>query len=437
MADGMGEIGTCQTRAVMKTVLVITVGGTADPIMKAVEEVCRESREVTVFLLYGRPFPGQKASPFEVANEAKQKGEEGGVAVRLFEAADPEDVNACLSVARDIFREAADAERVIVNFTGGTKVLSAAAVHAALTEPLSGSLVLDYTGGALRDPHGRVLRDAMRVVRSERTATDEILQQVLERLKRADYRAACLLGERLPDLGRGGFVKEAAVALYLWDEFDYESSVRILRRLYEPAKVLSDDEHLSRLTALAIRLLEPGNRLCALLPVLRQARQGQVPVSSVAGHFPLLVADALENASRRLDERRATDSVLRSYRAVEVAVQSRVLQNGINPWRPDWQAVEEQTMQGYLDLLNATQPPKDLALSTGLTLLEALGQALSEEKKRGLDDLRQSRNHSYLEHGYQRLKVEDAWRLNGYAVSLCEDLLGSSLDAARASVRHS
>lgn len=227
------------------------------------------------------------------------------------------------------------------------------------------------------------------------------------------------------------------MALYLWDEFDYESSVRILRRLYEPAKVLSDDEHLSRLTALAIRLLEPGNRLCALLPVLRQARQGQVPVSSVAGHFPLLVADALENASRRLDERRATDSVLRSYRAVEVAVQSRVLQNGINPWRPDWQAVEEQTMQGYLDLLNATQPPKDLALSTGLTLLEALGQALSEEKKRGLDDLRQSRNHSYLEHGYQRLKVEDAWRLNGYAVSLCEDLLGSSLDAARASVRHS
>jgi CRISPR-associated protein (TIGR02710 family) len=421
----------------MKTVLVVTVGNTADPILKAVEETRQENGEALVFLLYGRPFSGQKPSPFDVANVAKQKCEEVGVAVRLFEAADPEDINASLAVARDIFREAADVERVVVNFTGGTKVLSAAAVHAALTEPLGGELKLDYTGGAVRDEQGRVLREAMRVVRSERTATDEILQQVLNRLKQANYREARLLAERLPERGKSGFVRKAVQALYLWDEFDYEAATEILRRLCEVAKALSDDEQASPLAALVTRLLEPGNRLCALLLALRRAQQRQTALESEGQHFSLLVADTLESALRRLHEGRATDSVLRSYRAVEVTIQAQLLQSGINPWRPDWQTVREETMKRYLELLNTTYPPRDLALSNGLALLEAMGRTFSEEEQKCLEDLRQLRNHSYLEHGYQRLKVEDARRLNGYAVALCEKLLGGSLDTFRASVRHS
>lgn len=420
----------------MKTVLVITVGGTADPILKAVEEASQEGEEVTVFLLYGRPFPDQKPSPFDVASEAKKMGEGTGVPMRLFEAADPEDISACLAVVRDIFREAAEAERVIVNFTGGTKVLSAAAVHAALTESLTGKLVLDYTGGLVRDEQGRVLRDWMRVVRSERTMTDEILQQVLERLRRANYREARLLAERLPERGRAGFVKRAAEALYLWDDFDYGDAVQILRRLYEPAKMLSDDEHLSSLATLVARLLEPGNHLFTLLPALRRVHQGQTALGSEAQHFPLLIADALENALRRVHEERATDSVLRSYRAVEMAVQARLLQSGVNPWRPDWHVVPQDAMQRYLALLNATQPPRDLALTAGLTLVEAMGQGLTDNARKSLDDLRQLRNYSYLEHGYQRLKVDDAHRLNDYAASLCEELLGGPLETLRKSVRH-
>lgn len=418
----------------MKTALIITVGTTAEPILKAIEEVRQESGALRVFLLYGRPLPEQKPSPFEVANEAKRKGEEAGATVRLFEAANPEDVDVCLAAMRSIFREAIDAERVIVNFTGGTKVLAAAAVHAALAEPLSGSLVLDYTGGPVRDAQGRVVRDAMRTVRSERTATDELLQQVLQRLKRADYRAARLLGEHFPERGRGGFAKKAAEALYLWDEFDYESSVQILRRLYEPARLLSDDEQVSALTTLVIRLLEPGNRLYTLVQALRQER---APAWSEIEHFPLLIADALESASRRLDEERATDSVLRSYRAVELALHMRLLQKGIKPWRPDWHGVPEDTMKRYLALLNGTQPPRQLALYTGWTLLEAMGQTFREDKQQRLKDLQQSRNSCYVEHGYQRIKVEDGRRLNEYAATLCEELVGQSLDAARRSVRHS
>jgi hypothetical protein len=276
----------------------------------------------------------------------------------------------------------------------------------------------------------------MRVVRSERTMTDEILQQVLERLRRGNYREARLLAERLPERGRAGFVKRAAEALYLWDDFDYESAVQILRRLYEPAKMLSDNEHLSPLTVLVTKLLEPGNHLCAVLAELRKAQHGQPVSGKELQHFPLLIAEALENSLRRLQEGRATDSVLRSYRAVEIAVQARLLEKGINPWRPDWHVVPQEAMQRYLALLNATQPPRDLALTAGLTLVEAMGQGLTDNARKSLDDLRQLRNYSYLEHGYQRLKVDHAHRLNDYAAALCEELLGGTLEALRKSVRH-
>lgn len=421
----------------MKKALIITVGNTADPILKAIKEEYKESGDITVFLLYGRPFPGQKnPSPFDIANKAKQECEEIGVAVRLFEAADPEDINASLSVARDIYRRAFDAEQVIVNFTGGTKVLSASVVHAALTEPLSGGLILDYTGGPQRDDQGRVIREAMRVVRSERTATDEILQEVINKIRLGNYRDAHLLSEHLPQKGKGGFVKRAAQALYLWDEFDYEAATENLQRLNEPAKVLSDDEYLSPLAAIIIKLLEPGNRICQLLSLLRKAQQGQIPSKSAIEHFPLLVADAIENSRRRLQEERATDSVLRSYRAVEITVQARLIHNGINPWRPMWQSVDQETIRQYLELLNATQPPRDIALSTGLVLLEVMGQTLSEEQQKWRGDLQQLRNYSYLEHGYQRLKVVDAQRLNNYATAICRELLGDTLNNLQTLLRH-
>ncbi len=421
----------------MKKTLIITAGSTADPILKAIDEEYQSGQEVVVFLLYGRPFPGQKPpTPFDVANQAKQRCDEKGVSVRLIEVADPEDINRSLDVARDVFRQAANAERVVVNFTGGTKVLSAAVVHAALTEPLGGELILDYTGGQVRDTHGRVSREAMQLRRSERTATDEILQQVLERLRRANYREAKLFAERLPDQGKAGFVTKATVAFSLWDEFDYEGSVTILRRLYEPAKALSDDDRLSELARVVARLLEPGNRLSSLVSLLRKAQNEKANLGEMATDLPLLVADALENSWRRLQEERPTDSVLRSYRAVEVAVQIRLLQNGISPWLPQWQEMDVNTVKRFLELQKTTQPPPTLALTAGLNLLEAMGHSLGKEGRKRLTDVQQSRNYSYLEHGYLRLATGDAERLHKYACDLCSELLSDSLEALRQSVRH-
>lgn len=426
----------------MKKAMIVTVGNTADPILKAIEEAHGEGEEVIAFLIYGRPFPGQNPSPFDVAYQAKQKAEELGVAVQLLEAEDPEDINACLQISRIVLLMAAAADCMIVNFTGGTKVLSAAIVHAALTESLGGNLVLDYTGGPIRDPQGRVLREAMRVVRSEKTATEEQLRQVLDSLQRANYREAHLLAERLPELGRSRFVKQAVEALCLWDEFDYMAAYsgpdhRGLCTLQEFAKMLSDDRNLAGLAGLVDRLREPGKQLNALVPVLNRIHQGKPWIKKEVEQLPLMVADALENSRRRLQEGRPTDSVLRAYRAVEVAVQARLLQEQINPWHPQWQEVDGEAKQRYLGLLKMAQPPIHLSLFNSLKLLEAMEQqGISEDmydKQRSLQGLR---NDSYLEHGYQRLTTGQAQHAHSYAEVLCAELLGGSLEGLRESVRH-
>lgn len=421
----------------MSTVLILTVGTTADPLLKAVEERRAEDPDLSVYLLYGRPFPGQDPNPFDVASQVRQRATGLGLRAETREVPNPEDIDTCLQVGRSVLREVAGAERVVVDFTGGTKPLSAALVHAALTEPLSGQLVLEYTGGQLRDPAGRVLREAMHLRRSKRTATDDLVRQVLDLLGRFAYREARLLASRLPDLGRAGFVRRAVEALYAWDEFDYEASVQSLRHLYEAARAMQDVSEIGHVAKLLCRLLEPGNRLERLIRDLRGLQDGEGRPFPPLDATALLVADALENAARRLGEGRPTDCALRAYRAVESAVQAQLLSRRINPWRPNWDGLERSVLDRYLEALGKRGLPWDLALTTGLRLLETLEGPLPVHLQDRLQDLQRHRNRSYLEHGYQRIDRASAERLLGYAEELCAQILGMDMTELRSSVTHS
>ncbi|MFN3286690.1 MAG: TIGR02710 family CRISPR-associated CARF protein [bacterium] len=418
----------------MATALLLTVGTTPDPLVKAIEE--QQGSDVVVFLLYGRPFPGQDPSPFDVAQQVKSRAAELGVRAEPREVADPEDLDVCLQAARGVLREAAAADRVVVDFTGGTKPLSAALVHAALTEPIAGGLVMEYTGGAVRDPAGRVVREAMRVRQSERTATEETTRQVLDLLRRSAYREARYLASRLPDTGRSGFVRSCVEALYAWDEFDYEAARDLLVRNRPVARALGDLPELVALATLVGRLLDPANRLVDVSRRLHQLQDGHAKDWPRPEDVALVAADTLENAARRLAEGRPTDSVLRAYRAVETAVQARLLANRINPWRPDWEALDPARRSEYELALEGRPLPPELALTTGLRLVEVLEGPLPEDLTKFLRDIQFNRNRSYLEHGYHRVQEADARRLLGHAHDVCAHLLRTDLAVLRGRVAH-
>lgn len=420
----------------MATVLLLTVGTTADPLVKAIEEQLHDHPDLVVYLLYGRPFPGQEPSPFEVAQQVKDRAAQLGVRAEPREVPDPEDLDACLQAARGALREASGADLVVVDFTGGTKPLSAAVVHAALTEPVAGSLVMEYTGGVVRDSAGRVVREAMRLRRSERTVTEEITRRVLDLVRRSAYREARYLAGRLPEAGRAGFVRSCVDALYAWDEFDYDTARDLLVRNYAAARALGDVGELAPLAGVVQRLLEPASRLVDTSRRLHRLQDGHGKDWPQPEDVALLAADALENAARRLAEGKPTDTVLRAYRAVETAVQARLLANRVNPWRPDWDRLDPARRSEY-ELALAGRLPQELALTTGLRLVEVLEGPLPGTLAEFLRDIQFNRNRSYLEHGYHRVQEADARRLLGYAHEVCAHLLKVDLAGLRARVTHS
>lgn len=421
----------------MGTILILTVGTTADPLVKAVEEHRKRTNDLRVYLLYGRPLPDQEPSPLEIAYEVRRRAAELGVHAEPREVSDPENLDVCLQAARSLIQSIPGGQRIVIDFTGGTKPLSASVVHAALREPLDAlELVFEYTGGPVRDQAGRVIREAMQIRTSERTATEETLRQVLGQLCRFAYRDARVLAQRLPGTGRGGFLRAVVEALYAWDEFDYETSLESLRRHREAAGALSEDEELAPVSRLALTLSAAGEQLVRAVRILRPLQDTKHPATwPTREALELLVADALENAARRLAEGRFTDSVLRSYRAVESAVHARLLAEQINPWHPDWNRVDSAIRDRYQNLLGG-RLPVDLALRAGLKLVEVIQGSFSSDLENRLRDLQKTRNYSYLEHGYNRVGEDDARRLLSYAKEWCAHLLGRDLEEICQTVSH-
>lgn len=418
----------------MATALVLSVGTTSEPLKKAVDEVAGEG-DVCVYLIYGRPFSGQYPNPFEIAQEVCEYVRGKGIRVEPREVPEPEDFEESLKVARQILGEVKNYERIIVNYTGGTKAMSAALVHASLTSPLAGELELHYVGGQVRDKNGRVIREAMETRKQTRTLTHERMRLVLEAIGQYRYEIANNLAELLPDVGKAGFVKRVSRFLLKWDSFDYEGAWHELRQIANQASALLDDREVGKVAETVRRFLSVTNLIVELVRKLRKLMQsGEGEGTPNLENFALLCADVLENAERCRAKKQFNEAVLRSYRALEVAIQGALLKEGINPWCPDWERIGDdlkEKLEGQFGKL-----PQELALWTGLVTWKVLtGEVLSESEEKFLKDLQNTRNRCILEHGYYSCDERDAERCISYAQSLCERVLGLELKEFRETVR--
>jgi hypothetical protein len=168
---------------------------------------------------------------------------------------------------RSLLQRISNADKVIVNYTGGTKAMSAAIVHAALTTSFAGESELHYVGGTVRDKNGRVIREAMETRKTARTLTQERMEQILDLMKGHRYELAAYLAEGLPELGRPAFIKKASRSLLLWDNFAYEKAADSLRGLYQQAQGFVDDQRLGKLAETVRRLVSE-----VITPVLNTIR---------------------------------------------------------------------------------------------------------------------------------------------------------------------
>jgi len=419
-------------KATTKAGLFITVGTTAEPLVKAVEEAVNENITF-IYLIYGRPFPDQSPNPFDIANEVKQKACSLNLNVRIFEIQDPEDFDSCLSTTLQAIKQINEdnIEKLIVNFTGGTKPMSAALVHSILTEPVDAKVILDYTGGIARNGAGRVVRGEMRVKRHYETRIEQIARDAVSLLKSCQYSQSFSITRNLSDAGRFGFLKKAIEALYLWDNFHYQESCELLKKLRPQVEVLTDVPLLRDILEVIKKLIQSSFSISNATNALSRIQNGEElrNILSQAKEEELLLipADALENAKRKCIIGNYTDAVLRAYRAVESAVHIKLILSRINPWKFDIEQVEEEKKTIIRGLFRNDNIPSKIALFSGITILKDINKGIPDELEKHLKDVQAIRNNSYLEHGYQKVDKECAERILTNATNIVANILDTNI----------
>ena len=348
----------------MRKALIITVGTTPDPI---IESIKKNDVEV-VYLVYGRPLsPDQDPNPFNVAYDAKLRAEKIGKLAIPIEISDPEDVDSCVSVFRELAKDTYKFDEVIVNFTGGTKPMSAAAFYVFLTEMIPSRLVFEYVGGKVRNEHGRVTR--MEVKKSYRTASEELFRKIISYIQNFQFFLAKELSKSLPEKSKYKFIKKAAEAFWLWDSFEYEKAIRILNEIGEVAKALIGEAAFNKIPENVVKLRNTGN---IVVRALRKMRKYQIEksIGDVKKCYTLSL-DAIANAERRLKTHNYTEAVLRTYRAIEIATQVKLLEKGINPWKVNWSKIPNyQSLLASLGYKDEEHAPEQLTLWNGLYVLD-------------------------------------------------------------------
>ena len=400
----------------MKKALVITVGTTPEPIIESI----KKNDVDIVYLVYGRPLsPDQDPNPFDITNKAKSMAKEIGRYATTKEISNPEDIDSCILVFRELVKEVSESDEVIVHFTGGTKPMAAAAFYVFLTEMIPSRLIFEYVGGKVRDEYGRVIE--MEMKKSYKTASEELSRKVISYMEECQFYLAKKVSESLPDRVYG-FLKKATEAFWLWDSFEYEKAARILNEIGKTAEIL-EGRDFGLIPENVVKLRNVGNVIVDALKKMRKCQNKEIV--DVEGCY-LLSLDAIANAERRLKTHNYIEAVLRAYRAVEVATQVKLLDNKINPWNVEWSKIVNY--RDLLDLLgykDDESAPKQLTLWNGLCVLDFIeSRDIFDKIKDDLQLISQLRNNSKLEHGYSSVGRENAEDAVNKAFRIVKTIIG-------------
>ncbi|GAB4246410.1 MAG: TIGR02710 family CRISPR-associated CARF protein [Acidobacteriota bacterium] len=318
----------------------------------------------------------------------------------------------------------------VVDYTAGTKVMSAAVVLASSRFPCK----VAYVGTP--DPSGRskgglgiVLDGRERVYRQEnpwnRLAWYEV-HAAAELFNRGQYGNAAEMLRRILDQLDDPEVRELYQVLAdvfagfaAWDVFDHGQARVLLGQRRETL------QHL----ALRHRGLFPGLEAFAaevaeLFPVLVDIKPQALTWQAVL--------DLLSNARRRAElEGKYEDAVARCYAAIEKAAQRALLQNyGIDSGKVDPEKVPEALrprMEARKRIRRNRKGFREEIISIGLRdqyeLLAALGDPLGKRFQAAADKISRhldARNRSILAHGFTPARREDYERLFADACELLE-----------------
>ncbi|WP_153304347.1 TIGR02710 family CRISPR-associated CARF protein [Desulfosudis oleivorans] len=388
--------------------MIVSVGGTPAPVIESI----RHFRPVFVSF-----FASQETldKVMEIKGAIKAAGLELQSEVTL-----AENVNDLLhchkkaeeAVARVIGR-GHSRDSVIVDYTGGTKNMSVALSLAAITHGFSFS----YVGGTRRTRGnvGTVENGAEKVFQSvnpwDFLAVEE-RKKIALLFNRHQFKAAGQLCADLAEKNVNRRLVYKKIGLMIegfheWDLLRHKTAVRRFEKC-EIDELLDDENKGVQAFAKAAK---------ALLPFLADAAGcGEKPC-------PAYILDLFANAERRFDEGKTDDAVLRLYRIVEMAGQQRLMDtNGIDTSN----AAPEKLPAGLKSIyeekyMDPESKTIKISMAAGYSLLKEMGDDLGlqfYDQKDSFLKIQDSRNHSFLAHGFRSAREAAYMSLRDFIVSL-------------------
>jgi len=307
---------------------------------------------------------------------------------------DPDDVETCYRQAQEWIEAqiaaGADPRDMVVDYTSGTKAMSAGLFAAAVG---LGVETISYVAGR-RDEAGRVIPGMERFT----SFTPHLIfaQRELERavwlFDRCRFEEAAHLATGAGTCGdsrlaaRAQVLARLAEAFGAWDRFDHA-------RAFQGLDAVGDD---ARLEMWPVR------------DAVERAKQFLFRAKANA-YCAERLADLAGNARRRFAEGKYDDAVARCYRAFEYLAQMRQAALGLDPIELRWDAVSPKLPTEFRDVWRARMDAKGrmfLGLRNDYELLRDLGDSLGAafcgayaEKDSPLRKRLEQRNSSILAHG--------------------------------------
>jgi CRISPR-associated protein (TIGR02710 family) len=401
------------------TLLICTVGGSPEPVLAALKH-WRPARVRFVHTpqtkddIEGKIVPAARSEGVDL-----DAGRYDPV-----ELPDGQDLASCLDRLRQLTPEVSEwvargpRFQVVVDFTGGTKYMSASIALQASRWPC----LFSYVGGGERtkDGVGVVVSGTEKIV-YQANPWDALGHQAVEDfvvlfdqhafVAAANVASATKTRASRPDRKRElAVLEQLALAFDSWDRFDHRASkagfdsvsksandLRAVLGSGKGGRVLSDVE----------RLAAQVDQICRATPPSRHH-----------------VIDLLANAKRRRDEGRIDDAVARLYRGIEALAQVALKErHGIDSTekvplervpkaiRPDWAS---RARDGVVAL--GLQDAYALLAS----LNDPIGRRFREEMLDGMTSPLTARNRSVLAHGFDRVSANVFDKLWTSAFSLAE-----------------
>ncbi len=378
----------------MTALMIMSLGGSPEPLKKSIEE---HRPEKIIFL----------ASHDSVALAGDiLKGREPKPAVVYEITEDPNSMFESYKASRRCVDRAGKSgkspEDVVVDYTGGTKVMTAALILAAIGLPFR----FNYVGGEKRNKSGMgTVLDGHEKMFPEMNPwsifAEEERRQIVTLFNRRRFSAvleiiAACNSRDLPEEIRiyFSFIRPLAEGLLCWEQFDHEEAERKIGKgltlLNTYLKSHPDPElrdfaaGIHRCQDFLISLLQETNRLKKL--------------------HSILIDDLLNNARRRMADKRYDDAAARIYQALELYGQiifQEVVGCSNSEVRPDLvpEEIREEFVKKYSD---GHKKVLKLPLRATFEFLKCKGNEAGIrffERIKEIKNIQSSRNDSILAHG--------------------------------------